>query len=62
MRDYYCQEKNSTDVWRCYKVKAIADIQSELVITAEEAENRLEASNIDNPVELKEVSYWVEIK
>ena len=57
----YCSDKkHDYEIWRSHWLKAVADIYSERRIAYNEAEELLRKSNIDNPVSLNEVDYWVE--
>ena len=48
------------EVWGINELSAIADIHSELGITREEAKDLLVKSNIDNPIKLRDVEFWME--
>lgn len=58
---YCCDIENNTRlVWRAQVLRAIADIQSEKAVSKEEAKRLLENSDINSPVVLKKIEYWVE--
>lgn len=48
------------EVWRTYEAKAIADIQSHFKISKLEAEQKLKDSDIEHPVILPDVAFWIE--
>lgn len=60
--DIWACDSDTCEVWRTYEETAIANIQSELNISAEEAKGRLYQSTIDNPVKLErtKVEFWAE--
>lgn len=49
------------EIWRTYEAKAIADIQSHFKITKFEAEIMLKKSDINHPVVLPDVAFWIEL-
>jgi hypothetical protein len=55
------ENKKTEEIYECNTLKAIADVRSEYRITAEEAEEKLEKSTIDNPVDLYDCVMWNEV-
>lgn len=60
LRCWVCNN-TTNEVWNTHWLTAVADIRSDRQISQEEAENLLLDSDIDRPVKVGEVDFWMEL-